>query len=125
MSAAQKPQSNTQQRRKILVCGGRDFSDQHLLKATLDELNPTTVIHGAARGADTLAGEYASRNRIPCEVYPANWNRYGKRAGFLRNQQMLDEGHPDLVVAFPGGPGTRMMVKISKEQGYSVHVVSP
>ena len=113
----------TQEQLKVLVCGGRDFSDYKLLTRTLDQLRPTTIVHGAARGADSMAGEYAKRQVIPCQVFPAEWNKYGKRAGYVRNQQMLDEGKPDLVVAFPGGPGTRMMVKIAREQGFKVKVV--
>ena len=115
--------TTARQEKKVLVCGGRDFTDQELLFKTLDDVNPTTIVHGAARGADTIAGDYAKRHQIPCEVFPAQWNRYGKRAGYLRNQQMLDEGKPDLVVAFPGGPGTRMMVKIAREQGFPIQTV--
>ena len=112
-----------QKRKKVLVCGGRDFSDCTLLMRTLDQVKPDIIVHGGARGADSMAGGYAKRRAIPCQVFPAEWNKHGKRAGYLRNQQMLDEGKPDLVVAFPGGPGTRMMVKIAREQGFAVQVM--
>ena len=89
---------------KVLVCGGREFRNYSLLVKTLDQIRPGQIIHGAARGADRMAGRYASTRGIPCEsfpVFPEDWDKHGKRAGFLRNQQMLDEGRPDLVVAFP------------------------
>ena len=109
--------------KRVLVCGGRDYKDQETLDRILDRTKPKEIIHGAARGADTLADNYARRKEIPCRKFPADWNRHGRAAGFRRNQQMLDEGQPDLVIAFPGGPGTRGMVKIAWEQGFAVQVV--
>lgn len=113
---------------RLLVCGGRDYSDVDFLEQSLDlvkrDHNIDVVIHGAARGADTLAGNWATKNNIPLEVYPAQWNLYGKSAGYKRNKQMLDEGKPDLVIAFPGGAGTRMMMRIAKEAGVEVLEIS-
>lgn len=117
---------------RILVCGGRDFGDGDRVVAELHDLqvwgdltgNPVeVVIHGKARGADTLADKAAGLLNIPTEVYPAEWDKYGKRAGYIRNQQMLDEGKPDLVVAFPGGRGTAMMVDIARKAGVKVREV--
>lgn len=106
---------------KVLVCGGRDFSDYAKLQETLDKYTITEIIHGGARGADTLADAYATLYKnIPCKEYKADWTKYGKGAGFIRNQQMLDEEHPDMVIAFPGGAGTADMVRRSKGQGYRV-----
>jgi hypothetical protein len=114
---------------RVLVCGSRDFSNARLLDAVvrgyLTSIATTreshVIIHGAARGADTLAGECADRIGVRVESYPADWDRYGKRAGYVRNQQMLDEGKPDLVVAFYSGEhkskGTEMMVKIASQAG--------
>lgn len=101
---------------KVLVCGGRDFNSLALLHKELDKLDPrpTQIISGHARGADQLAEMYADENRIPLRIFPANWDKYGKRAGYIRNKQMLDEGQPDLVVAFPGGRGTEMMIMIAE-----------
>jgi hypothetical protein len=65
------------------------------------------VIHGGANGADYIAGRWAQdTGGIPVEEFPADWNRHGNSAGPIRNQEMLDKGKPDLVVAFPGGRGT-------------------
>lgn len=101
---------------RILVCGGRDFSDSNLVSKVLNEYqshNPT-IIHGAAKGADSLANYWAYENDCDVIAYPANWDKYGKRAGYIRNTQMLNEGKPDLVIAFPGGKGTQMMINLAE-----------
>lgn len=68
----------------------------------------TLVIHGAARGADTLAANWAASRGVEAKAYPADWDRHGKAAGHIRNAAMLTE-EPDGVVAFPGGRGTSDM----------------
>jgi len=121
---------------RVLVCGGRDYAENLVVSATLDNLREmhriTTVIHGAAPGADTLAGDWAKANQIQVESFPVDpkdWKKHGKHAGPIRNQKMLD-AKPDLVVAFPGGRGTADMVaraekaKIKVLRVSSVKVVS-
>lgn len=111
---------------KVLVCGGREFADRDAVFDALDELHEgqdgpiTLLIHGAARGADSLGGEWAASRKVPVRPYPADWEKHGRAAGPKRNQQMLDEGKPDLVVAFPGGNGTAHMVKIATDAGVRV-----
>lgn len=78
------------------------------------------VIGGKARGADTAGIDWAVSNFLNFQEYPADWDKHGKKAGFIRNTQMLVEGKPDLVIAFPGGVGTRMMVDIAKKAGVEV-----
>lgn len=112
---------------KVLVCGGRKFTDWGLLLSVMDEINSRTpitrVIHGGAMGADKMSGEWASKRRISCIIHHANWPRDGKAAGPIRNQAMLDLGKPDLVVAFPGGRGTADMVRRAKAAGVAVREV--
>ena len=108
---------------RVLVCGGRDFDDYGFVREVLDYYAPTVVIHGAARGADSLAHRWAQNTYTPVESYPADWKRDGKAAGPIRNAKMLAEGNPDLVIAFPGGNGTAHMAKIAKAKG--VHVIQP
>ena len=105
---------------KILVCGGRDYANVQHVFETLDEVNPSVVLHGAARSADRLAGRWAMERGVSCRPYPADWNRYGKSAGFRRNEEMLDKEHPDLVIAFPGGNGTAHMIRTARQRGYQV-----
>lgn len=100
---------------RALVCGGRDFNDAPFLYNTLHELHEMldfdVVIHGAARGADTLAGGWAHLNLIPVWPFPADWAQYGKRAGSIRNQWMIEHAAPDICIAFKGGSGTRDMIR--------------
>lgn len=86
----------------------------------LQEYDIDTIIAGEARGFDEMAKTYAAVYKINYEGYPADWNKYGRRAGYVRNRQMLEEGKPDLVIAFPGGKGTAMMVEIAKKAGVKV-----
>jgi cephalosporin hydroxylase len=108
---------------RALVCGGRDFIDRDMLNAT-DRLHAergfSLVNAGGGRGADTMAEEWAKTRGIPCEVYRADWEGLGRTAGPIRNEQMLREGKPDLVVAFPGGRGTAHMARIAREAGVEV-----
>jgi len=108
--------------RTILICGGRDFDDVALLTGRLDaiHLEGDGIIHGAARGADRLADEWAKDRGVPVRSFPADWKKHGKGAGPIRNQQMLDEGKPDLVVAFPGGTGAADMVRRARKAGIRV-----
>lgn len=78
------------------------------------------VISGGATGADSAAIDWAVVNWCTFDEYKADWDRYGKRAGFIRNQQMLDEGKPDIVMAFPGGNGTNDMVSKARMAGVKV-----
>lgn len=86
----------------------------------LDRIRPAKIIHGGANGADSLAHQYAHISGIPVTVYPADWKKHGRGAGPIRNAQMLTEGKPDLVVAFPGGTGTKDMVTRAKRAGVEV-----
>jgi hypothetical protein len=104
---------------KVLVCGGRDFYDREKIFKALDALQEsrvkiTELCHGGAKGADSIAGEYAQEKNIPCKVFPAQWKMYGNSAGSVRNVQMLNIFNPDLVISFQGGKGTAHMVKISR-----------
>lgn len=109
---------------RILVCGGRDFTDRKYLFETLDYIHAahsiTCIIHGAARGADTLAGDWANCRDVATQVYPADWNRDGRSAGPIRNARMLTEGKPDEIVAFRGGNGTADMMAKATAAGLKV-----
>lgn len=109
---------------KVLVCGGRDYRDTKQFDRAMCELDNYVcigeIIHGGANGADTMAGCWGQKHNIPVTVFPAEWGKYGRRAGPLRNEQMLREGKPDYVIAFPGGRGTAHMVRIAKEAGVKV-----
>jgi hypothetical protein len=111
---------------RVLVCGGRDFKDWDLLSEELTYLlgEIDVIIHGGAKGADRLAGDFAFAAGITEEVYLAKWDEHGLAAGPIRNQRMLDDGKPDLVIAFPGGKGTADMVRRARAAGVEVREVS-
>jgi len=109
---------------RVLVCGGRDFNDHAMVFERLDALHQrdqiSLLIEGGARGADALAAEWALARRVPSRRFTAQWDVHGRSAGPIRNQKMLDEGKPDLVVAFPGGRGTANMIALAKTAGVYV-----
>ena len=86
----------------ILICGDRYYTDCKKIQEYLNTLDPLqdVIIHGAARGADSLAGNLATSMKMRVLEFPAKWEEFNKSAGPIRNQQMIDEGHPDLVVYF-------------------------
>ncbi len=111
---------------KVLVCGGRRFNDISLLNDTLNTFrsNISVLISGNARGADQLGEQWAKTNGVEIDRYPAQWDIYGKSAGFRRNEQMLREGKPNVVIAFRGGTGTAHMVRTAKAANIKVWEVS-
>lgn len=109
---------------RVLVCGSREWDDYQAVARFLAFLEPNdVVIHGAARGADMLADQVANRRRCRVEAYPADWEQHGKRAGYLRNAEMLEKGRPDLVVGFGHGKGTDMMLDLAAKAGVKTYRV--
>lgn len=114
---------------RLLICGSRSWTDYPLILSTLRELHDVeVVIEGDAPGADTLAARAAREFRIPVLPFPADWDRHGRAAGPIRNQEMLDEGHPDLVLAFSedlnSSRGTADMVAQARRAGVPVRLLS-
>lgn len=89
-----------------------------------EKLSFTCIIDGEAKGVDTFAHHWAQHHKIPFERFPAKWSKYGKAAGSIRNQQMIDEGFPDLVVLFPGNSGTNNMRKRAERAEIKTLMVS-
>lgn len=122
---------------RILVCGGRYYSNKNKLYDTLDELKKIhdnltemmvtntilKIIQGGASGADKLASQWAKDNHIEQEQYDADWKQYGKAAGPIRNELMLKFGKPHLVVAFSGGTGTQNMITLANKYNIPVEKI--
>lgn len=119
---------------RVLVTGGRDYRDRDRVFAELDARyraarRDFVVIQGGATGADALAREWAYVRgaegwHLRMLNFPADWTKHGRAAGPLRNAQMIAEGLPDLVLAFPGGRGTADMVRKAMAAGIEVRKVS-
>lgn len=112
---------------RVLVCGDRTWNKASAIHRELAKLSSITcIIEGGAPGADSIAYSWASEMVVECETYRADWIRFGKAAGPLRNQRMLTEGKPDLVLAFhpniDRSKGTRHMVEIARRAGVECRV---
>jgi len=119
----------------ILICGSRDWNDFTTIKTYLEEVKntnnllqkPITIIHGGCKGADSIAGYLATQLGFQVRVFKADWNKYGKAAGPIRNKQMLDEGQPNVVVAFhdalENSKGTLDMVSRARKSEINVIVI--
>ena len=106
---------------RILVTGGRDYTNYTAVVHALAQMpEDATLVHGAARGADSLAADYwgCTLGRAT-ESHPADWVKHGKAAGPIRNQEMLDSG-VDILIAFPGGRGTADMTRRALAAGVKV-----
>jgi hypothetical protein len=112
---------------RLLVCGGRNYAARDTAFAALDAIDRKIgvglVIEGGAPGADTIAWQWAKAHTVPFIEFRADWRKHGKAAGPLRNQEMIDDGKPDAVVALQGGRGTADMVDKARRAGIPVWVV--
>ncbi len=115
-------------KKRILICGGRAYGDSARFAQIMTEVRPYLaksfcIIQGGANGADRLANMWAFSEGCPVIEMRANWNYYGKAAGLIRNRWMLEFATPDLVIAFPGGAGTRDMIRQAKSAGIDVYEI--
>ena len=113
---------------KVLVCGDRRWGDLSAIMSRLEKLPAgTVIIEGGATGADRLAQVAAVRLGFVVAEYPAEWEKYGKRAGSIRNRRMLDE-KPDLVIAFHSNlavsRGTKDTVNEARRRGIPVEIIT-
>ena len=114
----------------IIVAGSRNFSNYQLLKKKLDALlvnvkktHKVNIVSGRAKGADKLGEKYASENNLGLKLYPADWEMYGNKAGFVRNNNMAKTA--DALVVFWDGKskGTHHMIKIAQNLGIKTRVI--
>ncbi len=116
---------------KLIVAGGRDFNDAALLERVLIAMadveladKAISIVSGMARGADALGYAFAKANGITCYPFAADWYKYGKSAGFVRNAAMADVA--DGLLAFHDGvsKGTAHMINTMRSMGKPVTVIS-
>jgi hypothetical protein len=113
---------------KIIIAGGRAFNDYNLLCQKCDKLLSLQVeieiVSGTANGADKLGERYANKKGYPVKKFPANWEKYGKSAGYKRNEEMAK--YADALIAFWDGKskGTKHMIDLAKRYDLKVKVVT-
>ena len=116
---------------RILVCGGRHFDDYDLLEKTINDAiaesacEDIEIVSGHCIGADKLGELYAERHNASVKLFPAEWKKYGKCAGPIRNKQMIDyiNGFKNkIVVAFVSAntKGTKNTIALAKKAGIRV-----
>lgn len=120
-----------EQQFRVIIAGTRDFSNYDLMCSKMDTLlknrleggDEIVVVCGMARGADALGYQYAMERGFEVKEFPADWDKFGRRAGILRNREMAKNA--DAVVAFWDGVsrGTRDMIEVAKQNGLSLRVV--
>lgn len=108
---------------KVIIAGGRDYiptpHDKGWLIAILDYIDATTILCGMAKGADTFGYNIGKELNIPINCYPANWNKYGKSAGYIRNEEMARNA--DICILFKGGKGTMHMYNLAMK--YNLRII--
>lgn len=115
---------------RMIVCGGRDFADYSYFVSCMDRLlsyyKSIRLVSGHASGADHFAERYAAERRIEIEIFPAEWKKYGRAAGPIRNRAMLDyakETVPEVAAFWDGkSKGTKDMLKHAKAAGAKIHI---
>jgi len=109
---------------RLLVCGSRAWKDKVFLHRVLTSIAQKSgglsfLIEGEAAGADTMAKDWAKQNHVPILAFPAKWSMHGRKAGMIRNREMLIKGRPTFVCAFTAGStltrGTANMVALTKK----------
>lgn len=109
--------------KKIGVVGSRNFTDTRLLKEILSDYQPTVIISGGAKGADSIARQYAVDNKIEYVEYRPNWKHHGKSAGAIRNKIIVQDS--DLIIAFwdSVSKGTKITIDYAREIDVPLHIV--
>lgn len=107
---------------KVIIAGSRTITDYSIVKQAIEEskFDITVVISGTANGVDKLGEQYARENHIKIKRFPADWNKFGKRAGWLRNIQMAEEADACIIIWTGFSKGSRMMLDIANEHGLKV-----
>lgn len=111
---------------RTIVAGSRDDVSRNDLEIALDGLHweVSVLLCGCARGADTIGREWAEENKVPIELYPANWERFGRRAGYRRNEEMSERAEA-LIALWNGiSKGTAHMIQISNKKGLPIRVLN-
>lgn len=114
---------------RVIIAGTRNFQDYRLLKEKISFYLSNTpgdiiIFSGGCAGADKLGERYAREHKIEVKKFPADWKRYGKGAGPLRNQQMANEATHCILFWDGISKGTKVMHELAKRAGLKIRVVN-
>ena len=112
---------------KVIIAGSRDFNNYQILSQVcnflLKDKEDIEIVSGTAKGADRLGEQYAKQHNYPLALFPADWDKHGKKAGYIRNEEMAK--YSDMLIAFWNGEskGTKHMIDLARKHGLRVEVV--
>lgn len=109
---------------KYAIVGSRSFTNYQFIEKTLNQFdNITEIISGGAKGVDTLAEQYAKEKNIKLTIFPANWNKFGKSAGMIRNKDIIN--NCDVCVAFWDGEskGTTHSIAVAERKDKKLVII--
>ena len=111
---------------KVIIAGSRSITDFSLVKKAMEESGweeeITEIVSGCAHGVDRLGEIWAQNHNIPMKKFPADWNKYGKCAGYKRNTEMAMYGDTLIAVWMNNSKGTAHMINIMKRLGKPIHI---
>ena len=109
---------------RTIIAGSRSCNNYSELLEAIASLpwTPTVVLSGTARGVDRLGERWANENRVPLEEYPADWNRYGRSAGYRRNAEMAQKADALLALWDGKSKGTGHMIRLAEKFGLKLHI---
>jgi hypothetical protein len=113
---------------KLIIAGSRTLKDYKLVEKIINDalvnLDKDTIeiISGGAKGVDTLARQYAMKNKLPCKVFEPNWDEYGKSAGYMRNSEMANYGNALIAIWDGKSKGTKHMITEARRNGLKIKV---
>jgi len=111
---------------KVIIAGSREFSDFNLLREKCEEIissEEVEIVSGTAKGADKMGEEYAKAKGYQIKRFPANWNKYGKSAGYLRNKEMAEYADSAIIFWDGSSKGTKHMIDLAKDKGLKVNII--
>ncbi|MDA3780197.1 MAG: DUF2493 domain-containing protein [Bacteroidales bacterium] len=112
---------------KVIIAGGRDFDDYDMLCQRVDKIlsrqTEIEIVSGRAKGADQLGEKYAKLRDYPIKMFPANWNLYGKRSGFIRNEDMAEYSDALIVFWNQESKGSEHMIDVARERNLLIRII--
>ena len=115
---------------RFIVAGSRDFNDYELLKSEMDAIlrfydikTEVTIISGGCRGADALGERYARENGIPLEIFEAEWDKYGRAAGPIRNEKMVEYSNAVICFWDNKSRGTFSLIKLANKHKKPIKII--